>query len=89
MRPAGRRSLRRGAGDRKKKDGPGHDGWLAAWYHYAAAEYGWSHEEIMWKVPLSVIALMMRRPLLAEKRIFPLTEIEKIDDGNEKAQSGT
>jgi hypothetical protein len=43
----------------------------------------------MWKVPLSVIALMMRRPLLAEKRIFPLTEIEKIDDGNEKAQSGT
>ena len=41
----------------------------------------------MWKVPLSVIALMMRRPLLAEKRIFPLTEIEKIDDGNEKAHN--
>ena len=58
---------------------------VVPWYHYAAAEYGWSHEEIMWKAPLSVIALMMRRPLLAEKRIFPLSEIEKIDDGNEKA----
>jgi hypothetical protein len=28
---------------------------------------------------------MMRRPLLAQNKVFPLSEVEKIDDGNEKA----
>ena len=56
-----------------------------AWYHYAAGEYGWSHREIMWEVPLSAIALMTRRPGLAQNRIFPLTEVEKADDGDEEA----
>lgn len=39
----------------------------------------------MWRVPLSAIALMMRRPLLAKNKVFPLSEVEKIDDGNEEA----
>ena len=39
----------------------------------------------MWRVPLSAIALMTRRPRLAQNRIFPLTEVEKADNGDEEA----
>lgn len=49
--------------------------------HFAASEFGWTYEELMWKVPASVIALMARRKKLEEGKIFPLTVIEEIDDG--------
>ena len=69
----------------KKKDEPS-DGWIASVAHWAAREYGWSWREIMWEVPVSALALLRRQGQLAENRIFPLSEIEKIDDGNEKAK---
>ena len=74
-------SLRRVAGG-KKKDEPS-DGWIAAVAHWAAREYGWSWREIMWEVPASAIALLRRQERLAAGKIFPLSEIEKIDDGEE------
>lgn len=40
----------------------------------------------MWGVPLSAIALLRRADGLKHNKIFPLSEIEKIDDG-EKADS--
>jgi hypothetical protein len=51
--------------------------------------YGWGFGEILWEVPASAIILLRRQERLAEGKIFPLSEIEKIDDGNEKTQSGT
>ena len=66
----------------KKKDEPS-DGWIAAVAHWAAREYGWSWREIMWEVPASALALLRRQKQLADGKIFPLSEIEKIDDGEE------
>jgi hypothetical protein len=37
----------------------------------------------MWEVPASALALLRRQEGLAAGKIFPLTEIEKIDDGEE------
>ena len=51
--------------------------------NWAASEYGWSLAEILWDVPVSAIALLRRQRKLAEGKIFPLSEIEKIDDGEE------
>lgn len=73
----------------KKKDPPPGDGWIAAVAGWAAREYGWSYNEILWDVPCSAIALLRRQGGLAAGKIFPLSEIEKIDDGNQEAQSGT
>jgi len=73
----------------KKKDPPPSDGWIAAVAGWAARECGWSWREIMWEIPASAIALLRRQQRLAEGKIFPLSEIEKIDDGNQETQSGT
>ena len=74
----------------KKKTPPG-DGWIAAFAGWAARECGWSWEAILWEVPCSAIALLRRQEHLASGKIFPLAEIEKIDDslnnGNQEAQS--
>lgn len=72
----------------KKKTPPG-DGWIAVVLHWAAREYGWGFAELMWEVPVSAICLLRRQGGLAAGKIFPLSEIEKIDDGDEEAQSGT
>lgn len=71
---------------KKKKNSSeqGNDGWIVQWIDYAARRYGWSYREIMWEIPASAIALLLRCDRIAENRIFPLSEIEKIDDG-EKA----
>ena len=74
----------------KKKAPPG-DGWIALVAHWAARELGWSWNEILWDVPCSAIALLRRQEGLAADKIFPLSEIEKIDDsmnhGNQEAHS--
>ena len=71
-----------------KKVPPG-DGWIAAVAGWAARECGWSWNEILWEVPCSAIALLRRQDGLAAGKIFPLAEIEKIDDGIQEAHSGT
>lgn len=38
----------------------------------------------MYEVPASAIALLRRTEGLREDRIFPLSSIEEIDDGNEE-----
>ena len=90
MLQADERRVRRRAGGRlKKRDTRGNDGWIAALVHYAAATYHWGFEDIMWKVPLSAIALLKRREAVNEKgdmTIMPLSVIEEIDDG-EKANT--
>ena len=48
--------------------------------------YHWGFEEIMWTVPLSAICLLRRqtqRDKSGTMTVFPLSEIEKIDDGEE------
>ena len=67
----------------KKKESQtrGNDGWIVQWVDYAAKRYGWSYHEIMWEVPASAIALLLRCDRVADNKIFPLSEIEKIDDG--------
>ena len=70
--------------DDGKKKTPGNDGWIAALVHWAAANYGWSLDEILHGVPFAAICLLRRQDALKENRIFPLSEIEKIDDGNEE-----
>ena len=85
MLPADERDVRRHPGA-KKKAPPG-DGWIAATVHWAAHEYGWGFGEILWEVPASAFVLLRRQEGLAAGKIFPLSEIEKIDDGNEEAQS--
>jgi hypothetical protein len=79
--PADGRDVRRAAGS-KKKVPPG-DGWIAAVAGWAARECGWSWNEILWEVPCSAIALLRRQDGLAAGKIFPLAEIEKIDDSLE------
>ena len=37
----------------------------------------------MWEVPASAIVLLRRQERLAAGKIFPLSEIEKIDNGEE------
>ena len=69
--------------EEKKKDPPPSDGWIAWLVHWAAKEYGWGFGEILWNIPVSALALLRRQPRLAEGKIFPLSEIEKIDDGEE------
>ena len=83
--PDGPRRGRFAAGEKKKNSSEqGNDGWIVQWIDYAARRYGWSYREIMWEIPASAIALLLRCDRVAENRIFPLSEIEKIDDG-EKA----
>ena len=68
----------------KKKD----DGWIAAFVDWAARAYGWSFEEILWEVPASALALLRRQEWKKEDgtfAIFPLSEIERIDDGQQEA----
>ena len=67
--------------DDPKKKTPGNDGWIAALVHWAASSYGWSLEEILHEVPLAAICLLRRQDALKKNRIFPLSEIEKIDNG--------
>ena len=64
----------------KKK---GHDGWIAALVAYAAEKWHWSYGEILWETPASAICLLKRSEALAAGKIYPLSEIEKIDDGEE------
>lgn len=43
----------------------------------------------MWRVPLSALCLLRRQEAKDDKgnmTIFPLSEIEKIDDGEQKAK---
>jgi hypothetical protein len=85
--PPDERCVRRHAGGRpKKSEKRGNDGWIAALAHWAAATYHWGFEEIMWAVPLSAICLLRRqtqRDKSGNMTVFPLSEIEKIDDGEE------
>ena len=69
----------------EKKKRRGSDGWIAAYAAYAAEHYGWSYREIMYEVPASAIALLRRTAGLRENKIFPLSSVEEIDNGNEKA----
>lgn len=75
--------LRRHSGARPKKseDERGNDGWITALVDYFARQYHWSFKEIFWEVPLSALSLLRRQDALNENTIFPLSEIEKIDDG--------
>lgn len=68
-----------------KKKRRGNDGWIAYFAGCAAEFYGWSYEEIMWEVPASAIALLIRQQDRNFRRTFPLSEIEKIDNGDEEA----
>ena len=87
MLPADERGVRRDAGGRPKKSkARGNDGWIPALVHWAAATYHWSFEDILWRVPLSALALLKRREAVdgdGNMTVFPLSEIEKIDDGEE------
>ena len=70
----------------EKKKESGNDGWIANYADWAARTYHWSWKEIMWEVPASALALLRRQGCKGEDgemRIFPLSEIEKIDDGQE------
>ena len=58
------------------------DGWIAAIVHWAAEKYHWRLEEILWEVPLSAIALLRRQEWIKDDRVFPLSVIEEIDNGN-------
>ena len=79
---AGRQRRHSGARPKKSQDERGHDGWIAALVDYFARTYHWSFREIFWETPLSVLSLLRRQEALKESSIFPLSEIEKIDDGN-------
>lgn len=82
MRGAARRSHGRHPGSRPKKSAErGNDGWIAALVDYFAFRYHWSFREIFWEVPLSALALLRRQEGIRKNKIFPLSEIEKIDDG--------
>ena len=83
--PADGRDVRRDPGAKKKL--PPGDGWIASVVNWAAREYGWGFNEILWEIPCSAIALLRRQEGLAAGKIFPLAEIEKIDDGNQETQS--
>jgi hypothetical protein len=72
-----------GSGPKKKES----DGWIAAIVHWAGETYHWGFDEILWGVPLSAIALLRRQVWLKGDKIFPLTVIEEIDNGNEKTDS--
>ena len=70
----------------KKSETRGNDGWIPALVHWAAETYHWSFEDIMWRVPLSALALLKRRERVDEEgrmTIFPLSEVEKEDDAKE------
>ena len=84
LRGAAQGRLRRHPGDRpKKSEERGNDGWIAALVDYFACRYHWSYREILWEVPLSALSLLRRQEYIRqpEQKIFPLSEIEKIDDG--------
>ena len=87
MLPPDERGLRRPAGGRSKKsEKRGNDGWIAALVHWTAETYHWSFEDILWNVPLSAICLLRRQRFVrpdGTMTVFPLSEIEKIDNGEE------
>ena len=58
------------------------DGWIANLFRHAAETYGWSYEEILWRVPFSALVLLWRQDGIKADKIFPLQVIEKIDNGH-------
>ena len=87
VRPPDERRVRRHSGGRRKKsEKRGHDGFVAALAHWAAQTYHWSFEDILWRVPFSAICLLRRQQFVkpdGTMTVFPLSEIEKIDNGQE------
>lgn len=57
------------------------DGWIASLIDYFAEKYHWSFEEIFYRIPLATLALLHRQEALRSNSIFPLEEIEAIDNG--------
>jgi len=71
---------------KKKSEERGNDGWIPALIDWTAKRYGWGFEEIVWQVPLSALCLLRRQEAKNDKgefMVFPLSEVEKIDDGAE------